>query len=132
MKVIYTDGAYSMAREQGGIGIVITENDKVILEYSEMFQNSTNNRMEMLAVIQALEQLEEPSEVTIVSDSQYVIGCASKGWKRKKNVDLWQRYDIAAKDHTIIWEWTKGHNNNPFNERADVLAVQASHYVKLD
>ena len=86
---IYCDGAYSPARNQGGIGFVILEDDKKIFQYSKMYKNSTNQRMEQMAAIVALESIEEPSEITRVTDSMYIVGTLTKGWKRKANTDLW-------------------------------------------
>ena len=94
---------------------------------------TTNNRMELLAAISALEALARDSEITIVTDSAYVKDGITKwihGWKRNgwtkkgglKNVDLWQRLDLAAARHQVRWEWVKGHAGHPENERADALA----------
>lgn len=128
MYTIITDGAYSSTRNQGGVGIIILDAEGYeVLEYSKTFINTTNNQMEMMACIIALEAITEPSEVTIISDSQYVIGCASKGWKRKKNVALWKRFDKAMNFHTkVTFEWVKGHLDNLYNNRCDELAVKAS------
>jgi len=97
--------------------------------------DTTNNRMELLAAITALETLERPSEITVITDSAYVKNGVTgwiHGWKRNgwktankkpvKNVDLWQRIDEAQKRHNVIWEWVKGHAGHPENERADELA----------
>ena len=96
---------------------------------------TTNNRMELLAAINALEALARPSEITIVTDSNYVkngitewiFGWKKNGWKNAakkpvKNAELWQRLDEAASRHTVTWEWVKGHAGHPENERADQLA----------
>ena len=100
-------------------------------------RNTTNNRMEMMAVIEALASLKRPCAVTMYVDSQYVLkgitewlpGWKAKGWRTAskqpvKNVDLWQRMDelVATGGHTIDWRWVRGHNGDPGNERADVLA----------
>lgn len=127
MYTVYTDGAYSSARDQGGIGIVILDSEGFqVLEYSKMYKRTTNNRMEMMACIVALESISIPSDVKIISDSQYTIGCASLGWKRKKNKDLWERFDKAMSPHNVIFEWVKGHNDDPFNEICNELAQKAS------
>ena len=87
--VIYTDGAYSPLRDQGGVGIVILQDEKKILEYSNMYRCTTNNQMELGAVIIALRVIKNKYDsIVIYTDSQYVIGCATLGWKRKKNVKL--------------------------------------------
>lgn len=138
--IIYTDGAYSSARDQGGIGLVFTQDGKELKTYSKMFKNVTNNKMELVAVIIALQTVAsniETDEVTICTDSQYVIGCATKGWKRKKNIKLWAKYDkvkeiLDLKKINVKFEWVHGHNGNKFNERADVLAVEASQEIDLN
>lgn len=127
--VIYTDGAYSAMRSQGGIGIIILKNGKKIKEFSKMYKNTTNNRMELLAVILGLKLLINADSILIYSDSQYVIGCATLGWKRRVNTDLWEKYDIIFKNHNcknIIFQHVKGHNGDIYNEECDKLAVFAS------
>lgn len=134
---IFTDGAYSPMRNAGGIGIVFVINGKKAYEYKKRIPNSTNNKCELLAVICALKAISKPVEsITIYSDSQYVIGCATKGWKRKKNVLLWTMYDDTlnrAKSfcQDINFCWTKGHSSDSdffsqMNNLADKLAVEAS------
>lgn len=124
---IYTDGAYSAARNKGGIGFVILEDDKIVAKYSKMYENSTNQRMEQMAAIVALESIIEPSEVTIVSDSQYVVCTYTKNWKRKANTDLWERFDAAIAKHSkVMFEWCKGHSDNKYNKICDELAQSAS------
>lgn len=125
---IIIDGAYSSKRNQGGLAfIILDESGDEVGRFSKSFRNTTNNRMELLSVILGLEAIIVPSEVTIISDSQWVIGCASKGWKRKKNLDLWKRYEKVKKNHlSITFEWIKGHNGNEFNEECDKMAVEAS------
>lgn len=125
---IITDGAYSSKRNQGGLAfIILDESGDEVGRFSKGFRNTTNNRMELLSVILGLKAIIVPSEVTIISDSQWVIGCASKGWKRKKNLDLWKRYEEVKKNHlSITFEWIKGHNGNEFNEECDKMAVEAS------
>lgn len=124
---IYCDGAYSSARNQGGIGFVILEDDKEIFHYSKMYKNSTNQRMEQLAVIVALESIKTPSEITIVTDSMYIVGTLTKGWKKKANLDLWERMEKAVNRHKVVSvNWTKGHANDEHNNKADKLAYNAS------
>lgn len=131
---IYTDGAYSPVRDQGGIGVVFVKDDKELASIGKMFLHVTNNKMELVAVIIALQTVlknDFGNEITIVTDSQYVIGCATKGWKRKKNVKLWAKYDkikqdLDSKEIKINFNWVHGHNGDRFNERADKLAVEAS------
>lgn len=125
---IITDGAYSSKRNQGGLAfIILDESGEEVGRFSKGFKNTTNNRMELLSVILGLEAIITPSEITVISDSQWVIGCASKDWKRKKNLDLWERYEKAKKNHlSINFEWVKGHNGDEFNEECDKMAVEAS------
>lgn len=135
--VIYTDGACSGNPGPGGWGAVLTYNDHK-KEISGNAPDTTNNRMELQAVIEALKTLKKPSEVEIVTDSQYVMNGMTTwihGWKKRdwkgssnkpvKNADLWQELDAACQPHTITWQWVKGHNGHPMNERADKLATEA-------
>lgn len=129
---IYTDGAYSFARDQGGIGLaLIIDNDEVNYKtYSHAFKGTTNNKMELTAVILALRAVKTPiDKLTIITDSQYVIGCATKGWKRKKNVQMWKLFDetytkTKEKCPIIEFKWTKGHEDDKFNNICDSLAVK--------
>lgn len=132
--VIYTDGACHVTTKIGGIGIVFTKEDKLVNTYNKQFTNVTNNQMELLAVIYALSAIKEANQVIIYSDSQYVLGCITKGWKRKKNIELWHKFDEvharalkACPD--IQFKWVKGHKDNIFNNQADKLAVEASNFV---
>ena len=132
---IYTDGAARGNPGPGGYGIVLISGD-YRKEISEGYKHTTNNRMELLAVIVALEALKIPgSEVTIYTDSKYVADAVTKGWiydwlkkrfKGKKNPDLWLRFLEIYKKHIVTFVWVKGHANNPLNERCDELAVAAS------
>ena len=130
--VFYTDGAYSSSRNSGGVGIICLKEGELVLKYSKKYTNTTNNRMEMKAVILSLNSIKQKvNSIKIISDSQYVIGCATKGWKRKKNVDLWEEYDKAFKYASqycsdITFEWVHGHNGDKYNEIVDQLAVKAS------
>lgn len=141
MKIfIYTDGAASGNPGPGGYGIVMKAGAHR-KELSQGFRLTTNNRMELLAVIVALEQIKkEGSDVLVTSDSKYVVDSVEKGWvfgwvkknfKGKKNVDLWKRYLRIHSKHNIKFEWVKGHNNHPENERCDRLAVAASQKSNL-
>jgi cyclic pyranopterin phosphate synthase len=91
---------------------------------------TTNNRMEMTAVIQGLDQTPVGSEVLITSDSSYVINTMTKGWKRKVNQDLWSEMDRAVGERRVTWQWVKGHAGHPENERADRLAVGAAEAIR--
>lgn len=142
---VYTDGAARGNPEgPGGYGAVLEYRDsRGILHVKELsagFRRTTNNRMEMMAVIAALEALNRPCQVELYSDSQYVVnafnqhwisGWIKKGWKRGKNepvknVDLWQRMLEAMKPHTVTFHWVKGHNGHEQNERCDTLATTAA------
>lgn len=131
---VYTDGAYSSSRNQGGLGIVFIKDDKVIAKFSKTYKNTTNNRMELMAVIIALQSIKDENEITIYSDSMYVIGTATQGWKRKKNLDLWEKYDAVIDSFkTVTFKHVKGHSTNMFNNLCDEMAVAASQaYAGLD
>ena len=138
MKVnVYTDGACSGNPGKGGYGILMEWVGKpYIKEFSEGFRLTTNNRMELLAVIVALEQLKKEGIAVIVySDSKYVVDSVEKKWvfnwvkkgfKDKKNADLWRRFLLVYKKHEVKFQWIKGHNEHPQNERCDQLAVKAA------
>ena len=136
--IIYTDGACKGNPGPGGWGVLLASAGTE----KELFGgelNTTNNRMEMTAVIEALAALKRPCQITLFLDSQYVLkgitewieGWKSRGWRTAakapvKNVDLWQKLDalLVSSGHTIDWRWVKGHNGDPGNERADALANQ--------
>jgi len=132
---IYTDGAARGNPGPGGYGVVLMSG-KHRKELSEGFRLTTNNRMELLAVIKALEALKKPgSKVTVYTDSKYVADAVNKGWvfqwerngfKKKKNPDLWKRFLEIFRKHDVRLVWVKGHNNITENERCDQLAVEAS------
>lgn len=132
---IYTDGACSGNPGPGGFGVVMKYKDQR-KELSHGYKLTTNNRMELLAIIVALESLKkENSEVEVYSDSQYVVnsinlgwvyGWAKKGFKDKANPDLWKRFLLIQKKHNIKFIWVKGHASNKENNRCDELAVTAS------
>ena len=116
---IYTDG--SCRDKIGGYAFIILKND-VEISWSEKVHDTTNNRMELLAVIEALRCLESTEPCDIYSDSQWVINCAQKKWKRNKNLDLWEKYDTLSKKHSINFIWVKGHSGDVYNEKCDKLA----------
>ena len=125
---VYTDGAYSSSRKQGGVGLVFLKDNKKISEFSKMYKNTTNNRMELIAILIALQSTKE--ELIIYSDSMYCIGCATLNWKRNKNVDLWKKYDILSKNRNIQFKHIKGHQSNKWNNYVDKLAVAASQTIQ--
>ncbi len=137
--VAYTDGACSGNPGPGGWGVLLIARDgDTVLKERELKggeAETTNNRMELLAAIEALDALSRPSALTIVTDSAYVKNGVTSwihGWKRNgwrtsnkkpvKNEDLWRRLDEAQSRHDVTWEWVKGHAGHPENERADELA----------
>ncbi len=131
---IFTDGACRGNPGPGGWGAVL-RSGKHEKELYGGAHDTTNNRMEMTAVVNALQALKQPSEVTLTTDSQYVRkgitewihNWKKNGWKTSakqavKNADLWQQIDALSSEHTIRWEWVKGHSGHPENERVDELA----------
>lgn len=139
---IYTDGASKGNPGPGGYGVVMElAGTSYKKEFYEGFRLTTNNRMELLAVIVGLEKLKNPNtSVLVVSDSKYVVDAVEKGWvfgwekkyfKDKKNPDLWMRFLKIYRKHQVKFQWIKGHNNHPQNERCDQLAVMASQQEKL-
>jgi len=139
---IYTDGACSGNPGPGGYGIVMEWFGKPYKkEYSQGYLKTTNNRMELLAVIVALEQIKfDNVEITVFSDSKYVVDAVNKdwiaGWKRRrysnvKNTDLWKKFIKLYDKFKPKLVWIKGHNNHPQNERCDRLAVTASQQKNL-
>jgi len=134
---IYTDGAAKGNPGPGGYGVVMEWVGKPYKkEFYEGFRHTTNNRMELLAVIVGLEKLKNPkSKVLVVSDSKYVVDSVLKGWvfgwekkgfTGKKNPDLWIRFLKIYRQHHVDFKWIKGHNNHLQNERCDALAVMGS------
>lgn len=134
---IYTDGSSRGNPGPGGYGIVMEWVGKpYVKEFSEGFEKTTNNRMELLAVIEALRKLKKPqTQAKVFTDSKYVVDAVEKGWvfgweKKgfvgKKNPDLWVRFLRIYRKHSVTFQWIKGHNNHPQNERCDFLAVEAS------
>ena len=138
---IYTDGSAKGNPGKGGYGIVI-KNKENYLEISNGYRLTTNNRMELLAVIVALEKLENTTEeIIITSDSKYVIDAITKGWvfnwqrqgfKKKKNPDLWKRFLKVYRKYKIKFVWVPGHSGHIENERCDELAVNASIHEELE
>ncbi len=132
---IYTDGAAQGNPGPGGYGVVLKYKDHV-RELSEGFRLTTNNRMELLAVIKGLEAIKKPGiPVRIFSDSQYVVNAVEKGWiwnwekqnfKKKANADLWKRYIVLHHQFKPKFTWIRGHAGHPENERCDYLAVKAA------
>ena len=136
---IYTDGACSGNPGPGGYGTVLLYGERR-KELSGGFRKTTNNRMELLAVIEGLRALNRPCAVTVFSDSKYIVDAVNKGWARRwqangwrrnknaraLNPDLWGQLLTLLDAHTVSLRWVRGHSGNPGNERADALAVAAS------
>ena len=142
---IYTDGSSRGNPGPGGYGTILMSGSHK-KELSQGYKLTTNNRMELMAVIAGLKALKKNElKVTIYSDSQYIVNAVEKGWLKnwiktnfkggKKNKDLWMEYDRLAKDHTIKFVWVRGHADNAFNNRCDVLATEAAdghHHLLVD
>ena len=120
MQSIYTDGSCNPNPGRGGWGFIVLGHRGEFEVYGHV-KNTTNNRMELTAVIEAL-KFSNSKQVKIYSDSQLTIKCAQGIWKRKVNLDLWEEFDHVAKKRTIVWEWVRGHNGDVYNERVDKLA----------
>lgn len=137
---IFTDGAAKGNPGNGGYGVVMMSGTHK-KELSEGYRNTTNNRMELMSVIVALETIKKDNaQVEIFSDSKYVVDSVEKGWvfswqkkgfKGKKNIDLWQRFLKIYPKHQVKFNWVKGHAGNHYNERCDELAVQAAESANL-
>lgn len=139
---IYTDGACSGNPGKGGWGAILVYG-KTEKEICGGDPDTTNNRMELTAVIEALKLLKEPCEVLVTTDSKYVCDAVTKGWvyswrkngwrksdkKPALNVDLWEKLLALLDEHTVTFNWVKGHNGHPYNERCDTLAV--NYYNKM-
>ena len=140
---IYTDGACANNPGKGGYGAILMYQKKdgkmVFKKISKGFELTTNNRMELMAVVDALSILKVPCCIKLYSDSKYVIDAINKNWlqgwikknwktssnSKVKNVDLWQKFIQLSKDHTIEYIWVKGHNDNKYNELCDKMATEA-------
>ncbi|MEZ5172284.1 MAG: ribonuclease HI [Bacteroidia bacterium] len=137
---IYTDGSSRGNPGPGGFGVILKAGPHY-REISQGYKLTTNNRMELLSVIVGLEALKKPgSEVMVFSDSKYVVDSVQKGWvfgwvkkdfKGKKNRDLWERFLKVYSLHRVHFQWIKGHNDHPQNERCDTLAVEAATGINL-
>lgn len=145
--IAYTDGACSGNPGPGGWGVLMRamNGDEIVKErtLNGGAGETTNNQMELMAAISALETLSKASSITVVTDSSYVkdgitkwiFGWKAKGWKTAakkpvKNEELWKRLDAATQRHDVTWEWVKGHAGHPENERADELARQGMESFK--
>ncbi|WP_207906238.1 ribonuclease HI [Flaviaesturariibacter aridisoli] len=133
--IMYTDGSARGNPGPGGYGVVLMSGPH-LKELAQGYRRTTNNRMELLAVIKGLEALKRPGQsVTVYSDSQYVVKAVEEGWLRnwirigfkgKKNADLWKRYHELSQLHSVRFVWVKGHADNAYNNRCDELATAAA------
>ena len=138
--IIYTDGSSRGNPGPGGYGAILMSGGKT-KELSQGYRRTTNNRMELMAVIEALKKLKNPGTAALVfTDSKYVVDAVEKkwvlGWEKKafkdrKNADLWKEFLKEYRKHHIKFQWIKGHNNHIQNERCDMLAVEASRQPNL-
>ncbi len=127
--IIYTDGACKGNPGLGGYGAILMYNEHK-KEIKGAIPDTTNNKMELTAVIEALKQIKFECSIDIYTDSQYVqrgmtewiAGWKKKNWNKVKNIELWQELDSLASTHKVTWNWVKAHNGDPLNERADELA----------
>ena len=129
--VIYTDGAYSSSRNQGGWAFVVVKDNEIIYKEYDGLINTTNNRMEIMGMLKALEWINKnsiPLPIKIYADSMYVIGTLTLNWKMKKNIDLWQIL-IPLVNKDIEYLHVKGHDGNKFNEECDKWAVFGSNLL---
>ena len=129
-KIIYTDG--SCLKNPNGPGgwcaIILDDIFELIISGSE--KETTNNRMELTAVIEALKYIEKGEECVVYSDSQLTINCASGKWNRKANIDLWKEYEIVSEGKSVNFEWVKAHNGDYYNEKVDKIAYDEAKQIK--
>lgn len=136
----WTDGSYKLLTNTGGYSAIITKNNQIIKVLYRGYKNTTNNRMELYGVLAVLQWFHNPTEITIYSDSQYIVESIIHNrvnqWienkdDSKKNMDLWNQIVKLLKYHTVTFKWVKGHNNNEMNEFSDMLAQHAAECLEL-
>ena len=136
----WTDGSYQPSTDTGGWAVIITKNKDVIKKLYRGYKHTTNNRMELLGVLECLKFFETPEKITIYSDSQYVVNSINNKhvfkWitendLSKKNLDLWKQIIDNISKHQVKFVWVKGHNKNEFNELADLYATHAANCLNL-
>ncbi|MCH9010516.1 MAG: cyclic pyranopterin monophosphate synthase MoaC [Chloroflexi bacterium] len=126
---IYTDGSCIVNPGPGGWAAIVFDGEsKRVLSGGD--QKTTNNRMEILAVVKGLQTVPEASEVTVYSDSQYVINTMTRNWKRNANQDLWEQLDAEVNKRAVKWQWVRGHSGHPLNEEVDKLANGEARKIK--
>lgn len=127
MNIIYTDGScIKNPNGPGGYAYIVIDTDGIEWHFSDGNMSTTNNRMELTAVIESLKHINVNEKCKIYSDSQLTINCATGKYKRKANLDLWSEYDKVSKDKIIEFEWVKAHNGNKYNEMVDKMALSES------
>lgn len=127
---IYTDGS-CIDNRYGGWGVVIVNEDNIWC-ISDGCDNTTNNRMELTAVIEALTFMNEENNYEIYTDSQLTLNCATGKWKRKANLDLWKQFDDEYENRKVKWNWVKAHNGDKYNEMVDKLAYSEANKNKIN
>lgn len=135
MLELYTDGSCVKNPDgPGGWAVVLIDDDKYEWYLSDGEDKTTNNRMELRAVIEGIKLINDGSVCNIYTDSKLVINCATGLWKRKANIDMWEEYDKISKNKIINYEWVKGHNGNYYNEKVDKLALEEARkfYLKKE
>lgn len=133
MVEIYTDGACLGNPGPGGWAAIILDEDGEAEEPLSGFEeHTTNNRMEILAAVKGLEAVSPGTEVTLYTDSQYLVNTMTKGWKRNSNLDLWDALEKEVSKRKVSWRWVRGHNGNKLNEQADRLAVEMARMARTD
>ena len=134
MYVAYTDGSCK-ANNEGGYASIILKNNNLVTALYEGFTDTTNNRQEALAVLKTLEYFKDPTDLTVISDSQYVVNTIEKKWLfkwieendlSKSNLDIWFKIADLLKYHNVTVKWVKGHNKDKWNEEADLFATHAA------
>lgn len=123
MNRIYTDGSCLKNPGNGGWAFIFINKNNDEIHMSDYEENTTNNRMEMKAVIEGLQFIKNGERCIVYSDSLLVINCATNKWKRKSNLDLWKEYDKVSIKKTIEFTWVKGHSGNAYNEKVDKMAL---------
>jgi len=122
MVEIYTDGAYNPVLGQGGWGAVVVEESQKRV-FSGIVKKTTSNRMEITAALEGILHTPQGSEMVVYTDSQYLLGCMTKGWQRRVNRDLWERLDAAANQRRVRWQWIERNTKDSFHQEAHALAT---------
>jgi len=127
---IYTDGAYNPVLAQGGWGAVIVEGGQKRV-FSGVVKHTSSNRMEITAALEGVLRTPQGAEVAIYTDSQYLFGCATRGWQRRANRDLWEQLDEAISQRKVRWQWLERDTKNPFHKEAHALATNLASQAEM-